>query len=68
MGNYVVALKIASPPRQMDGSSPNLHTVVPRAVCVAVRYYEPHRLSHLEDASLHPGLYKRLRAVVAREF
>jgi len=35
---------------------------------VAVRYCEPHRLSHLEEASLHPGLYKRLRAVVGREF
>jgi len=23
-------------------------------------------MSHLEEASLHPGLYKRLRAVVAR--
>jgi len=32
MGNYVVALKIASPPRQMDGSSANLHAVVPWSV------------------------------------
>ena len=37
-------------------------------VGVTVRYCEPHRMSHLEEASLHPGLYKRLRAVVAREF
>jgi len=39
-----------------------------QGVGVAVRYCEPHRMSHLEEASLHPGLYKRLRAVVAREF
>ena len=31
---------------------------------VAVRYCEPYRPSHSEEASLHPGLYKRLRAVV----
>jgi len=40
----------------------------PYCANVAVRYCEPHRMSHLEEASLHPGLYKRLRAVVAREF
>jgi len=28
----VVALKISSRPRQMDRSSPNVHTVVPRSV------------------------------------
>ena len=33
-------------------------------VSVAVRYCEPYRPSHSEEASLHPGLYKRLRAVV----
>ena len=35
---------------------------------VAVRYCEPHRPSHSEEASLHPGLYKRLRAVVVAVF
>ena len=52
----------------------NLHGIdvgvgtVPQTQPVAVRYCEPHRLSHLEEASLHPGLYKRLRAVVVRVF
>ena len=35
---------------------------------VAVRYCEPYRPSHSEEASLHPGLYKRLRAVVVAVF
>jgi len=42
--------------------------MIERRVIVAVRYCEPHRLSHLEEASLHPGLYKRLRAVVVGVF
>jgi len=41
-----------------------MHNLPPHLV--AVRYCEPHRLSHSEEASLHPGLYKRLRAVVVR--
>jgi len=40
----------------------------PYCAFVAVRYCEPYRLSLLEEASLHPGLYKRLRAVVVGFF